>query len=124
MSDGKIEILPIAFARGMNIGVMRPEILIIDESENLTLKQMYLMLSRIGSNINSKIIFCGDSYQSDLGYKDENSLKKAEQILSGSKNVAFTTFTKEDVVRSVEVQEIVERFEQYEYEQSQIKKRK
>ena len=116
IEKGKIEILPVAFARGMNIGSMQPEICIVDESENLTLKQMFLMLSRIGSHKNSKIIFCGDAYQSDLGHKDENSLSKVEKILRGSQSVGFINFDKHDVVRSAEVQEIVERFEKYEAE--------
>lgn len=120
IENGKIEILPIAFARGMNIGMLEPEILIVDESENLTLKQMFLMLSRIGSDSHSKIILCGDAYQSDLGHKDENSLNKAEKILKGSKNVGFITFDKNDVVRSAEVQEIVERFEKYDFEKKQL----
>lgn len=116
IEKGWIEILPVAFARGMNIGSMQPEICIVDESENLTLKQMFLMLSRIGSHKNSKIIFCGDAYQSDLGHKDDNSLQKVERILKGAKAVGFVTFDKHDVVRSAEVQEIVERFEKYEAE--------
>lgn len=123
IEKGKIEILPVAFARGMNIGAMQPEFLIVDESENLTLKQMFLMLSRIGSHKNSKIILCGDAYQSDLGHKDENSLSTVEKILKGSKNVAFITFDKNDVVRSREVQEIVEMFEKYEFEKTLLKKK-
>ena len=78
---------------------------------------MFLMLSRIGSHKNSKIILCGDAYQSDLGHKDDNSLSKVAKILSGSPSVGIITFTKEDVVRSAEVQEIVERFEAYEAEE-------
>lgn len=114
IEKGSIEILPVAFARGMNIGTTQPEILIVDESENLTLKQMFLMLSRIGADRNSKIILSGDSYQSDLGGKDDKSLVKVEKILKGLPSVAFITFNKNDVVRSKEVQEIVERFEKYE----------
>lgn len=113
----KIEILPAAFARGITIGGFQPEMCIVDESENLTNKQMFLMLSRIGSHQNSKIVFCGDSYQTDLGPRDADSLKRVETILKGSPYVGFTTFTREDVVRSIEVQDIVERFERYEYEQ-------
>ncbi len=117
IEKGKIEILPVAFARGMTIGSWQPEMMIVDESENLTLKHMFLMLSRIGSHHNTKMVFCGDAYQSDLGHKDENSLAKVEKILKGSKNVAFITFDKSDVVRSPEVQDIVERFEAYDASQ-------
>lgn len=113
IDKGKIEILPVAFARGMNIGMIHPEILIVDESENLTLKQMFLMLSRIGSHKNSKIVLCGDSYQTDLKGADSTTLEKAEHILKGSDYVGFVNFTKIDVVRSQEVQDIVERFEKY-----------
>jgi phosphate starvation-inducible PhoH-like protein len=119
--NNKIEILPAAFARGITIGGFQPEMCIVDESENLTHKQMFLMLSRIGSHPNSKIIFCGDSYQTDLGPRDADSLKRVEMILRGSPYVGFTTFTKEDVVRSVEVQDMVERFEKYEAEQKNKK---
>jgi phosphate starvation-inducible PhoH-like protein len=119
IEKGKIEILPVAFARGMTIGSWQPEIMIVDESENLTLKHMFLMLSRIGSHKNSKVILCGDSYQTDLGHKDDGSLGKVERILKGSKSVSFITFDKHDVVRSPEVQEIVERFENYEMQQKE-----
>jgi phosphate starvation-inducible PhoH-like protein len=115
IEDGTIEILSVAYSRGITIGSSyKPTVGIIDESENLTLKQIYLMLSRLGDHTNSKLIFCGDVYQSDLKAKDSSSLVIAEKILKDSKYVGFTNFTKEDVVRSAAVKDIVDRFEQYE----------
>ncbi len=117
MKKGMIEVLPIAFARGMNIGAMNsPEICIVDESENLNLRQIYLMISRLGDNPASKMFFCGDEYQSDLSNHDKNSLSKMEEILKESPYISFIKFNKNDVVRSKEVKDIVERFEKYEYE--------
>jgi phosphate starvation-inducible PhoH-like protein len=123
MEKGIIQILPVAYSRGITIGSsFKPTIGIVDESENLTVKQMFLMLSRIGDHENSKLIFCGDVYQSDLKNKDANSLTIVEQILKDSPYVGFISFTKDDVVRSAAVKDIVERFEKYECEKNKKEK--
>jgi phosphate starvation-inducible PhoH-like protein len=56
-----IEIVPIAFMRGRTL----PDaVIIVDEAQNCTDKQMEMIQSRIG--VNGKMIICGDLAQVDL----------------------------------------------------------
>jgi phosphate starvation-inducible protein PhoH and related proteins len=118
LQKGLIEILPVAFSRGVTLGGRDGVITIIDESENLTPKQAYLMLTRLGNNINSKIIFAGDEVQTDLK-KDSRTLSILKKILKDSPYVGFVDFDSSDVVRSEIVKDIIGRFE--EYERSELK---
>jgi len=117
---GLIEILPVAFSRGVTLGGKDGVITIIDESENLTVKQAYLMLTRLGNHINSKIIFAGDEVQTDLK-KDGRTLSVLKNILKDSPYVGFVDFNSSDVVRSEIVKDIVGRFEVYEKQQLEDK---
>ncbi len=109
---GAIEILPVAFSRGVTLGGKDGVITIIDEAENLTVKQAYLMLTRLGNHINSKIIFAGDELQTDLK-KGGNVLSTLKKILKESPYVGFIDFDSNDVVRSEIVKDILKRFEEY-----------
>lgn len=112
ISKGVIEILPVAFSRGVTLGGKDGVITIIDEAENLTIKQAYLMLTRLGNHVNSKIIFAGDELQTDLK-KGGNSLSILRKILIDSPYVGFVEFDSTDIVRSEVVKDIVSRFENY-----------
>lgn len=127
ITKGVIEILPVAFSRGVTLGGNEGVITIIDECENLTIKQAYLMLTRLGNHINSKIIFAGDELQTDLK-KGGNILSVLKNILKESPYVGFIDFDSSDVVRSEIVKDILKRFEEYELkqieEQNKDKKKK
>jgi len=116
IQKGLIEILPVAFSRGVTLGGKDGVITILDEAENLTIKQAYLMLTRLGNHINSKIIFAGDELQTDLK-KGGNSLSTLRKILSDSPYCGFVEFDSSDIVRSEAVKDIVSRFETYEKKQ-------
>jgi phosphate starvation-inducible protein PhoH and related proteins len=58
---GKIRKAPIAFLRGATI---EDELMIVDESQNITPEQMLMILTRIGKN--GKIVINGDEMQNDL----------------------------------------------------------
>jgi phosphate starvation-inducible PhoH-like protein len=112
IQKGYIEILPVAFSRGVTLGGTSGVITIVDEAENMNIKQSYLMLTRLGNNPYSKIIFAGDELQTDLK-KGGNALSTLRKILEGSPYVGFTEFNSKDIVRSAIVQDIVNRFEMY-----------
>ena len=116
IQKGFIEILPVAFSRGVTLGGKDGVITIIDEAENLTIKQAYLMLTRLGNHINSKIIFAGDELQTDLK-KGGNVLSTLKKILAESPYVGFIDFDSSDVVRSEIVKDILKRFEEYDRKQ-------
>jgi phosphate starvation-inducible PhoH-like protein len=61
VTDGQIEILPIAFMRGRNFSNC---LVIVDEGQNVTDTQMELILTRICNG--SRMIICGDGDQIDL----------------------------------------------------------
>lgn len=66
VAEGTIEVLPLAFMRGRNFTDC---VVIVDEGQNITDKQMRLLLGRLCKG--SKIIICGDQSQIDL--KDTKS---------------------------------------------------
>jgi phosphate starvation-inducible protein PhoH and related proteins len=59
--DGQIEVIPLAFMRGRNLTNC---CVVVDEGQNITHRQMELLLGRICNG--TKMIVCGDSQQIDL----------------------------------------------------------
>jgi phosphate starvation-inducible PhoH-like protein len=59
--DGRIEVIPLAFMRGRNLSNC---LVVIDEAQNITNRQMELLLGRIC--VGTKMIICGDAAQIDL----------------------------------------------------------
>jgi len=67
LENGKIEVIPLAFMRGRNLSDC---CVVVDESQNITHRQMELLLGRIC--IGTKMIMCGDSAQVDLKNKKDS----------------------------------------------------
>ena len=101
-----IEIAPLAFMRGRTLN---HAFIILDEAQNTTPEQMKMFLTRIG--IGAKAVVTGDITQVDLPKGHKSGLKEATEILKGVRGLAFTHFTKEDVVRHPLVARIVEAYE-------------
>jgi phosphate starvation-inducible PhoH-like protein len=59
--DGRIEVIPVAFMRGRNLTNC---CVVVDEGQNITHRQMELILGRICEG--SKMVICGDVAQIDL----------------------------------------------------------
>jgi phosphate starvation-inducible PhoH-like protein len=91
IKNGKIEILPLEFIQGITFN---RAYVIVDEAENCTMKEIYLLLTRRGDG--SKIVFSGDTRQSAL---HNNGL---EELLDhkASEYMDIVDFQLEDVVRS------------------------
>lgn len=68
--EGKIEVIPVGFLRGRNFTNC---IVVVDESQNLTDKEIELILTRLCHG--SKLILCGDSSQIDLKNKKESGFE-------------------------------------------------
>ena len=78
--------------------------IIVDECQNLTFHELDTIVTRVGQD--SKIIFCGDYFQSDLnGAKDREGMKKFIQILDKMDSFENIEFTIGDIVRSGFVKE-------------------
>jgi len=59
--EGRIEVIPVAFMRGRNLTNC---CVVVDEGQNITHRQMELILGRICEG--SRMIICGDTAQIDL----------------------------------------------------------
>ena len=78
IEDGLIEIIPFAFMRGRNIS---NAFVIIDEAQNVTDKQMELVITRLC--IGSKMIIVGDVQQTDLKDKKMSGLYFLNKAIAG-----------------------------------------
>lgn len=103
-----IEIVPIGFARGRTFN---NAFVIVDESQNLSKKEAYLMLTRIGFDSYMGLTF--DDKQIDLKPKEESFIFDMDR-LEGGKNIGFFEFGLADVIRSEMAKEIVRLYEETE----------
>ena len=101
-----IEIAPLAYMRGRTLN---EAFIIMDESQNTTVEQMKMFLTRIG--FNSRAVITGDITQVDLPRGKTSGLRQAIDILDNVKGVRFSFFQAGDVVRHPVVQRIVRAYE-------------
>ena len=102
-----IEVFALAYMRGMNID---NSILIFEEAQNCSPKQMKLLLTRIG--FNSKFFISGDIEQTDR-YKDKthSGLWDAIEKFKNISEIGVHEFGDDDVVRNPLITEILKRYE-------------
>jgi len=96
--DNRIAVCPINFARGLHFSV---KFVCCDESQNLTLRELQTLLTRVGEF--SKIIICGDPDQSDLpaGKSGFNAVYTAFNNTDAQDHGIFCVeLTEQDIVRS------------------------
>lgn len=98
-----IEILPLAFVRGLSID---NAVVIIDETQNLSDHTFKTIMTRIGTD--SKYVFLGDTEQVDKKKKNESCLNKVVDIFKDSNIVGTVEFTDEDCVRNPIIPKILE----------------
>ncbi|MCL2876406.1 MAG: PhoH family protein [Betaproteobacteria bacterium] len=103
---GMIEIAPLAFMRGRTLN---NAFVILDEAQNTTPEQMKMFLTRMG--FGAKVVVTGDLTQIDLPRGNRSGLAEAREVLAKVRGLAFTEFTKEDVVRHPLVARIVDAYE-------------
>ena len=104
--QGIIEILPIAFIRGLSID---NSIIIIDEAQNISIDNMESILTRIGEN--SKMIIIGDTKQIDIKNKRESSLNLISEKFSNIEGFGIMKFEKSDQVRNPLINKIEDVFD-------------
>lgn len=91
-----LQFMSTSFLRGATIN---DSIVIIDESQNLNFQEACSAITRIGRN--SKLILCGDYFQSDLEKDSEKrGYLDVKKILKNMPSVDFVEFGIEDIVRS------------------------
>jgi phosphate starvation-inducible PhoH-like protein len=104
-----IEVAPLAYMRGRTLN---DAFIILDESQNTTVEQMKMFLTRIG--FNSKAVITGDITQVDLPRGARSGLRHAIDVLSNVNDISFNFFQAKDVVRHPIVARIVEAYESFE----------
>jgi phosphate starvation-inducible PhoH-like protein len=112
MIDKKIiDMQPLAFMRSRTFD---DSILILDEAQNADLRQIMLVVTRMGQN--SKIVICGDITQWDIKSRKKDLLTFNEKIAKGVTNCSSFEFTKEDIVRNPILIELTDKYEKYKEE--------
>lgn len=118
-----IEVAPLAYMRGRTLN---DAFIILDESQNTTVEQMKMFLTRIG--FNSRAVITGDVTQIDLPRGAKSGLRHAVEVLSEVDEISFNFFIADDVVRHPVVARIVNAYEKWESkdqkERNEIEKRR
>ena len=105
IKTGRIEAAPLAYMRGRTF---KNAYVILDEGQNTSPMQMKMFLTRIGQNC--KVVVNGDMSQKDIHGK--SGLDDAVARLSFIPTVKHVRFTRDDVVRSGLVGEIVKAYDE------------
>lgn len=112
LKSGQIEASPLGFLRGRTF---HNTLVIADEMQNATPKQMLMLLTRLGQN--SKIIITGDVSQCDLDEEKEDGLSHLLNLLDQKytlykdmldDGIATVEMNADDCKRSVFVKNIIE----------------
>ena len=103
-----IEVAPLAYMRGRTLG---NAFVILDEAQNTTTEQMFMLLTRIGQN--SKCVVTGDVTQIDLPANKRSGLVEALQALKTVPGLATIYFNERDVVRHELVRAIINAYQQH-----------
>lgn len=103
-----IEVAPLAYMRGRTLN---DAFVILDESQNTTVEQMKMFLTRIG--FNSRAVITGDITQIDLPRHQTSGLRHAIEVLQNIPGISFNFFQSKDVVRHPVVAKIVEAYDSH-----------
>ena len=94
--NGIIDFLLTSYVRGITLD---ETIVIVDEFQNLTAHEADSILTRLGKG--SKIIFCGDTCQTDFTKNNEKDVKYFIEILKNMPGwFDINEFSTDDIVRS------------------------
>jgi phosphate starvation-inducible protein PhoH and related proteins len=103
-----IEVAPLAYMRGRTLN---NAFVILDEAQNTTTEQMFMLLTRIGPN--SKCVITGDVTQIDLPANKRSGVVEALQALKSIPGIAIVYLNERDVVRHELVRSIITAYQQH-----------
>lgn len=103
-----IDMQPLAFMRSRTFD---DTILILDEAQNADLRQLMLVVTRMGQN--SKIVICGDVTQWDIKTRRKDLLTFSEKVSYNVDECATFEFTREDIVRNPILIKLTDNYEKY-----------
>lgn len=96
---------PLAYMRG---DTFDDALMILDEAQNATYKQLMLFVTRMGKS--SKVVVTGDVSQADIA-NSQVSLPDFIKLLEGVKGIDTHIFKESDIVRAKILQEVVSRYD-------------
>lgn len=95
LSQKTIQFESTSFIRGVTLD---NTIVIVDEMQNLNFHELDSVITRIG--VNSRILFCGDYYQSDFRTNEKKGLLEFMEIIDCMVSFDIIKFGWEDIIRS------------------------
>jgi phosphate starvation-inducible PhoH-like protein len=104
-----IEVAPLAYLRGRTLN---NSFIIMDESQNTTVEQMKMVLTRIG--FGSQAVINGDLTQIDLPKHITSGLDHVINVLKETDGIGITQFSSNDVVRHPLVRKIIDAYKKFE----------
>lgn len=104
-----IEVAPLAYLRGRTLN---NSFIIMDESQNTTVDQMKMVLTRMGYG--SHAVINGDLTQVDLPKHISSGLEHVIQVLEDTQGIGMTHFSSNDVVRHPLVRKIIDAYQKFE----------
>ena len=108
ISRQTIEVAPLAYMRGRTLN---NAFVILDEAQNTTTEQMFMLLTRIGPR--SKCVITGDVTQIDLPANKRSGVVEALQALKNIPGISIVYFNERDVVRHELVRSIITAYQQH-----------
>jgi phosphate starvation-inducible PhoH-like protein len=112
---GIIEIAPLAYMRGRTLN---RAFVILDEAQNTTTEQMFMFLTRLGTD--SRAVITGDPTQIDLPHNKRSGLAEALSALQSIEGIHFQRFQEKDVIRHELVQRIVSAYRNHRGTKSEV----
>jgi phosphate starvation-inducible PhoH-like protein len=103
-----IEVAPLAYLRGRTLN---NAFIIMDESQNTTIDQMKMFLTRMGYG--SYAVVNGDLTQIDLPRNVSSGLSNVLEVLAKTENIGVIRFSSIDVVRHPLVRKIIDAYEAF-----------
>ncbi len=108
-----LEVAPLAYLRGRTLN---NAFIIMDESQNTSVDQMKMFLTRMG--FGSYAVINGDITQIDLPKNIESGLSHVLKVLDGLEDIGFTIFNSRDVVRHPLVKKIVDAYHKFDQQKN------
>lgn len=104
--EKRISSIPVGFLRGLN---WNAKIIIADECQNMTYKELFTLITRVGEF--SKIFILGDPDQSDINGKSGfiKMISQFDDVESIENGIRIFKFTDDDIVRSGLVKFIIKK---------------
>lgn len=109
VNNGRIDFVSLEHVRGRSL---EDAFVITTEAQNLSFDVLKCLLTRV--DYRSKLILDGDFNQNDMKKKGRTDFEKVCEALDGMDSFRHIQFTKEDIIRSKDIAEILERLEKVE----------